>query len=56
MRSSTDTSVSELHVSVERLTADDFSKLAQKWQDVLESSDADPLFMSWPWLFSWWEI
>jgi hypothetical protein len=56
MRFNTDTSVSEPHVSVERLSADDFSKLAEKWQDVLESSDADPLFMSWPWLFSWWEI
>ncbi|WP_172408486.1 GNAT family N-acetyltransferase [Marinobacter sp. es.048] len=46
----------EPHIFVERLTADDFSKLAGEWQEVLESSEADPLFMSWPWLFSWWEI
>lgn len=56
MRSNTDTSVSECYVAVKRLTIDDFSKLAGQWQDVLENSDADPLFMSWPWIFSWWEV
>lgn len=56
MRSNTDTSVDEPHVSVKRLTNDDFSNLAEKWQNVLDNSSADPLFMSWPWLFSWWEV
>ena len=29
--------------------------MADEWQRCLEFSDANPLFMSWPWLFSWWE-
>lgn len=29
--------------------------MADDWQRCLKSSDANPLFMSWPWLFSWWE-
>lgn len=56
MRPNSETSLSEPHISVKRLTNDDFSKLSQKWQEVLEGSHADPLFMGWPWLFSWWEI
>lgn len=29
--------------------------MAEEWQQCLAHSDADPLFMSWPWLYSWWE-
>ncbi|MDL0429701.1 GNAT family N-acetyltransferase [Marinobacter sp. TBZ242] len=32
-----------------------FSAMAVEWQACLEASDANPLFMSWPWLYSWWE-
>lgn len=32
-----------------------FSTMAAEWQQCLAQSDADPLFMSWPWLYSWWE-
>ena len=29
--------------------------MADEWRQCLAQSDADPLFMSWPWLYSWWE-
>ncbi|TYC62711.1 GNAT family N-acetyltransferase [Marinobacter sp. BW6] len=32
-----------------------FASMADEWQACLEVSDANPLFMSWPWLYSWWE-
>lgn len=32
-----------------------FSTMAEKWHACLKASDANPLFMSWPWLYSWWE-
>ena len=32
-----------------------FATMAEEWQTCLEASDANPLFMSWPWLYSWWE-
>lgn len=32
-----------------------FSNMADQWHECLKRSDAHPLFMSWPWLFSWWE-
>ncbi|MBU2955618.1 GNAT family N-acetyltransferase [Marinobacter sp. F3R08] len=56
MRSNTNTGVNEPYVSVHRLNTDDFAMLQEQWRDLLENSDADPLFMSWPWLFSWWEV
>lgn len=31
-----------------------FAAAAPEWQRLLAASDADPLFMSWPWLLSWW--
>ena len=32
-----------------------FAAMAEEWQACLGASDANPLFMSWPWLYSWWE-
>lgn len=32
-----------------------FAAMAREWQACLAASDANPLFMSWPWLYSWWE-
>ena len=29
--------------------------MADEWRQCLAHSDADPLFMSWAWLYSWWE-
>ena len=31
-----------------------FATAAAEWEQLLAVSDADQLFMSWPWLFSWW--
>jgi len=33
-----------------------FEKLEASWDDVLENSPANGLFLSWQWLYSWWEI
>ncbi|MCC5794982.1 MAG: GNAT family N-acetyltransferase, partial [Chromatiales bacterium] len=33
----------------------EFLQMADAWQDLLDRSSADPLFMSWPWLSAWWE-
>lgn len=32
-----------------------FQSMADEWQRCLSASRADPLFMSWPWLYTWWE-
>lgn len=32
-----------------------FETANDRWQCLLSRSDADPLFMSWHWLYSWWE-
>jgi CelD/BcsL family acetyltransferase involved in cellulose biosynthesis len=31
-----------------------FEALADEWRDLLADSAADPLFLSWEWLFTWW--
>lgn len=31
-----------------------FEALAEDWQALLADSTADPLFLSWEWLFTWW--
>lgn len=41
---------------VNRLTENEFAHLQAEWQRLLGSSGADPLFMSWAWLYSWWEV
>lgn len=33
----------------------EFFALEEDWTELLRRSTADPLFMSWPWLYSWWE-
>lgn len=42
-------------LEIRRLNARKFGELAEAWDALLEKSGADPLFMSWPWLYSWWE-
>jgi len=32
-----------------------FEAMANQWQACLANSNAHPLFMSWPWLYGWWE-
>ncbi|TGN41530.1 GNAT family N-acetyltransferase [Marinobacter confluentis] len=41
---------------MERLSESDFSSMAQEWQRCLQGSNANPVFLGWPWLFSWWEV
>lgn len=33
-----------------------FFNLRDEWQLLLQNSDADPLFCSWEWQYSWWQI
>ncbi len=42
-------------LSVRLIGPDTFGTMAAEWHDCLRQSEAHPLFMSWPWLFSWWE-
>ena len=42
-------------LSVRLVSEAGFAEMAQEWQACLEESAANPLFMSWPWLYSWWE-
>lgn len=41
--------------TVRRLSEKDFFNLQERWDSLLEHSNADPLFMSWAWQVSWWE-
>lgn len=43
-------------LEVRALSEKEFYALKDDWAELLRKSDADPLFMSWPWLYSWWEI
>lgn len=42
-------------MKVERVSEAGFASMAEDWDTCLAKSDANPLFMSWPWLFSWWQ-
>lgn len=46
---------SEGILRVERLSELRFKTMAEDWQACLSASNAHSLFMSWPWLYSWWE-
>jgi len=45
-----------MNFRVVRHSEKEFAELKAPWEDLLARSDADPLFMSWAWLFSWWEV
>lgn len=38
-----------------QLSESQFQSMADDWQACLARSDAHPLFMGWPWLYSWWQ-
>ena len=40
---------------VERISEAGFASMSNDWGACLAASDSNPLFMSWPWLYSWWE-
>ncbi|HLT14072.1 MAG TPA: GNAT family N-acetyltransferase [Marinobacter sp.] len=42
--------------SVRAISQNQFSRMQVEWDALLERSDADPLFMSWSWQASWWEV
>lgn len=35
--------------------ADRFERLASDWDELLESSSSDGIFLTWEWLFTWWK-
>lgn len=39
-----------------RFSLSEFSELKDQWQDLLSRSNADKLFLSWSWMYNWWEI
>ncbi|PAU81200.1 GNAT family N-acetyltransferase [Halovibrio salipaludis] len=43
------------HLTVQRLDEAAFAALENEWTALVERASADPLFMGWPWLYSWWE-
>jgi hypothetical protein len=42
-------------LTVKSITEADFNAMSTQWRACLSRSEAHPLFMGWPWLFSWWE-
>lgn len=42
--------------TVRALSEARFFALEKEWGELLSRTDADPLFMSWPWQVSWWEV
>lgn len=44
-----------MHLEVRAISEEQFRGLGESWHDLLSHSVEDPLFMSWPWMFSWWE-
>lgn len=45
-----------MEFEVRALSEGDFAALELEWSNLLADSTADPLFMSWAWLYSWWEV
>lgn len=43
-------------LKVQTISEGEFRTLGSAWDLLLSGSRADRLFMSWPWLYSWWEI
>ena len=44
------------NVNITEWDIQDFQQAKDAWTDLLVRSDADPLFMSWEWLHTWWEV
>jgi hypothetical protein len=39
-----------------RLSESDFRNMSHEWQVCLARSSANPVFLSWAWQYSWWEV
>ncbi len=44
-----------MEVRAEFRNEDWFSSAERDWQQLLDASDADPLFLSWHWMYDWWQ-
>jgi len=52
----TETPVAAPEMAVERIAdAPGFEALREEWSELLESSAADCLFLTWEWLSTWWK-
>ena len=50
------TAVGLSSVTVETIgEAPDFAVLRQEWDELLQASDSDGLFLTWEWLYTWWK-
>lgn len=45
-----------MDLQVVNISEQEFASLRDDWARLQEHSRADSLFMSWPWLYSWWEV
>jgi hypothetical protein len=43
-------------IQISEITYEEFCQMESIWQDCLEKSSANPLFLSWIWISSWWSI
>jgi hypothetical protein len=43
-------------IFLRRLSEEDFAGMESAWSGLLALSDADGLFMSWAWQYSWWQV
>ena len=46
---------SDVVASCRLWTAEEFAAGKVQWSGLLERSDANPLFMSWDWMWLWWQ-
>src|SRR5262245_60013268 len=48
---------SPAHLTIDRITdREAFTALREEWSDLLASSEADCVFLTWEWLHTWWNL
>ena len=45
-----------IHLTIRRWTEYEFLNSKEEWQELLENNSSDKLFLSWYWMYYWWEI
>lgn len=45
-----------MELSIKQWNEADFANAREIWTDLLSRSNGDPLFLSWEWQYTWWEI
>lgn len=43
-------------ISIIECDIERFKKLHNEWNELLKKSNSDQLFMSWEWMYSWWNM